>query len=240
MKPEAQAEYFRRRVLRGLRIYFANRRWPRLIMSVVLALAGGLGFLSSVAMLAAGLEKMWLRYPLAVLVGWIAFLGLVRLWVAMEGRIFVPDEEIEKLCREGDDPGDVPSQAETTDTLWRHWIDILRNSGPVDADAEGCLVSVALWIGGFLLLIAVAGIFVVVAGAPMLLAEIFLDAILVAALYKRMAQLDRRWWLTGALERTVFPVLWTLLTLGIAGAVMQQIAPEAKSIGGFVRHVTKD
>lgn len=238
MKPEDQAEYFRRRVLRGLRIYFADRRWPRLIMSGVLGLAGGIGFLSSVAMLHAGLEKMWIRYPLAVLVGWGAFLGLVRLWVALEGRLFVPDDEIEKLCGEGHDPGEGPGQAETTGELWTRWFEIVTHPGA--PDAEGCLVWIALWIGGSLLLIAVAGIYVVLAGAPMLIAEVFLDAILVAALYKRMAQLDRRWWLTGAVERTIFPVFWTMVTLAIAGAVMQQIAPEARSIGGFVRHITRD
>lgn len=240
MKAEAQAEYYRRRVLRGLRIYFANQRWPRLVMSGVLALAGGIGFLSAVLMLHAGIERMWLRYPLAVLVAWIAFLGLVRLWVVIEGRLFVPDEEMERLCREGDDPGEMPSHGETTGEFWARWFDILGNWGPPDTDADGCLVSIALWVGGGLLLIVVAGIFVVVAGAPMLIAEIFLDAILVAALYKRMAQLDRRWWLTGAMDRTWFPVLWTMITLGLAGFAIQQIAPEAKSIGGFVRHVTQD
>jgi hypothetical protein len=210
------------------------------MMSGVLALAGGVGFLSSVLMLQAGLDRMWLRYPCAVFIGWVAFLGLIRLWAAMEQRVFIPDEEIERLCREGDDPGDVPSQAETTDSLWRQWIEAWNHAPSFDGDGDGCLVWFVLWFGGLLLLIAVAGIYVLVAGAPMLLAEVFLDAILVGALYKRMAQLDRRWWLTGALDRTTIPMLWTVVTLALAGTVMQQVAPDAKSIGGFVRHITGD
>ncbi len=233
MNPGGQAEYMRRRVLRGLRIYFANRRWPRLIMSGVLAFAGGIGFLSSVAMLHARLEKMWLRYPLAVLVGWAAFLGLIRLWAALEARVVIADEEMEALCRTASDPGDGPEHGETFSTLCRHWFDVLSHAAP--DGAEGCLIWIVVF--GALLLVTLAGIYCVVIGAPVLIAEVFLDAILVTALYKRMAQLDRRWWLTGALERTAAPVLWTVLTLGLAGAAMHQIAPEAKSIGGFIRHI---
>jgi ABC-type enterochelin transport system permease subunit len=68
---------------------------------------------------------------------------------------------------------------------------------------------------------------------------VFLDAVLLAALYKRMKQLDRRWWLTGALGRTAMPVILTAVSLAICGAVMQAVAPEAKSIGGFMEHVRR-
>lgn len=229
--PQKGREYLRGRALRGLRIYFSHRRWPRLVMSGVLAITGGVGFLASYVMLHAGLEKMWLRYPAAVLFAWVAFLGLVRLWAEVERRAFSPDNDLEKLLREGRDPGDEPSTVEVSGDAVGRWLDAATSYTP-DSDEGGCLVWFFVMVVGALLLLSLAGLYTVLMAAPVLLAEVFLDAVLVTALYKRMAHLDRRWWLTGAMERTAVPVLLTAGTLMIAGATMQALAPGAKSVGG--------
>jgi len=54
-------------------------------MSLMLASTIGCGFLSSVAMHGLGLRPL-LRYPLAVLVAWAVFLGLVSVWVWWQRR----------------------------------------------------------------------------------------------------------------------------------------------------------
>lgn len=57
------------------------RASPRRHMSAIIAASGGLGFLASYLLLRGGLTTMALRYPIAVAVGYLAFLGLLRLWL---------------------------------------------------------------------------------------------------------------------------------------------------------------
>jgi hypothetical protein len=47
----------------------------------LVVLTGGIGFLTSYALLHAGLRSMALRYPIATLFAYAVFLGLIRLWV---------------------------------------------------------------------------------------------------------------------------------------------------------------
>jgi len=74
-----------------------------------------------------------------------------------------------------------------------------------------------------------------VIGAPLLIAEVFLDAILVAALYKKVRGLAPRWWLASALRTTAAPVLLTAVLLMIGGAIFQAVNPQARSIGDVWR-----
>lgn len=61
-----------------------RRGLPRLQMSLILLLTGLVGFLVSFVLLRAGVGRMWLRYPVAVIVAYIAFLLLLRLWLAYQ------------------------------------------------------------------------------------------------------------------------------------------------------------
>ena len=109
----------------------------------------------------------------------------------------------------------------------------------IDLDGEGCAVLLALVA---LALAAVAGLVVsvyVVYAAPALLAEILVDGLLVAGLYKRMKGVERRHWLRAAVRKTCLPVALTLASFGLAGYAMQRAVPEARSVGEFWRHVTR-
>ncbi|HJU39453.1 MAG TPA: hypothetical protein VJ724_07755, partial [Tahibacter sp.] len=59
---------------------------PRLQMAVIVALTGAAGFAASSLLLFAGLHAMWLRYPLAVAVAYLAFLGLLWAWLRASDR----------------------------------------------------------------------------------------------------------------------------------------------------------
>lgn len=65
--------------------WLQKRGSPRLVMSMMLMSTIGCGFLSSVAMHGIGVRPLW-RYPLAVLVAWVVFLGLVSVWVWWQRR----------------------------------------------------------------------------------------------------------------------------------------------------------
>lgn len=216
----------RRRALRGLRIYFAHRRWPRLMMTSIVLLSGGAGLLSSFWMLRAGLTAMWLRYPVAVIFAWAAFLALIRAWVEVERR-YLPDKDLEEFLHLPD-----PGEAETLkpDSSWFDWIEL-----PLEAE-EGCLIQVCLIAIVILLAFAFFGIVSVVVSAPALVAEVSLDAVLVAALYRRMKLIEHRWWLGGAIRQTWGPVLLTAFALMIAGFAMQAAEPRAVSIGDVWWH----
>lgn len=61
-----------------------RRGMPRVLMSLILAATGAAGFLVSFALLHAGVERMWLRYPVAVLVAYGVFLLLLRVWLYLQ------------------------------------------------------------------------------------------------------------------------------------------------------------
>ncbi|MET0650441.1 MAG: hypothetical protein ABW208_27855 [Pyrinomonadaceae bacterium] len=109
-----------------------------------------------------------------------------------------------------------------------------------DADSEGCvffLLALALIVAG-----VCASLYVVYA-APLLLAEILVEGVLLSGLYRGMKRARRGGggdWLGAALRRTWLPVLLTLLTFAAAGYLLQRAAPRARSIGEAFRMVTSD
>jgi hypothetical protein len=106
-------------------------------------------------------------------------------------------------------------------------------------DDEGCaffLLALALIAAGTL-----AALYVVYA-APLLLAEILVEGVLLSGLYRGMKKVRRAGgdWLGAAVRRTWLPVLLTLLTFSAAGYLLQRAAPRARSIGEAWRMVTSD
>lgn len=107
-----------------------------------------------------------------------------------------------------------------------------------DLDSEGCvffLLALALIAAG-----VCASLYVVYA-APLLLAEILVEGVLLSGLYRGMRRARRGGdWLGAAVRRTWLPVLLTLLTFAAAGYLLQRAAPRARSIGEAFRTVTSD
>lgn len=115
----------------------------------------------------------------------------------------------------------------------------LLDSLDVGVDDEGCvffLLALALVVAGTL-----AALYVVYA-APLLLAEILVEGVLLSGLYRGMKGARRAGgnWLGAAVRRTWLPVLLTLLTFSAAGYLLQRAAPRARSIGEAWRMVTSD
>lgn len=67
--------------VRGALARWLARRPLRVSMGVLVTLAAGAGFVTSLALLAAGDGAMWLRYPLAALAAYGVFLLGLRSWV---------------------------------------------------------------------------------------------------------------------------------------------------------------
>jgi hypothetical protein len=75
----------------------------------------------------------------------------------------------------------------------------------------------------------------VIYAAPLLLAEVALDAAVVSALYRRLRKQDTSHWTITVLRRTWIPAVVLLIFAAVGGAMLERIAPEAHSIGGVIR-----
>lgn len=209
----------------ALERYFRRQSLPRVALSLVLIITGFVGWFISYALLHAGLGQMWLRYPVAVLLGYGFFLALLRLWVEIEKRRFRPEElKIEPTTG-------ALQHRRASDGSWLDWLDF--DLSAFDADDEGCLIGVL--IGA--IFAAAVGCLLVVFQAPGLVAEVFLDVFLVSALHRRLRIAAREHWLGTAIRKTWSKALLFALALGLAGWVLSALAPGARSIGPAVERL---
>jgi hypothetical protein len=218
----------RGRVRRALVRYMEKKGWPRVMLSLVILVTGLAGFLLSFALLRLGLESMGVRYPLAVLGAYAIFLGLMRLWVEHE--------------RHHLDPNDADLQAELANSITEpppRVIDAQRGSWLDSLDLLNLsddILSLAFWlfaavVGLLILLITIIG------AAPILIAEVLVDALLVGLLYQRLRIPATEHWLGGAIRKTWTHLLLFILLLTFIGFTLDVMAPGSNTIGQGVKEL---
>jgi len=221
----SRAAMWHRRARSALESYFERHSFPRTMVTLILIITAVCGFLISYALLRLGVGHMWMRYPIAALVAYGILLGLVRLWVEVECRRFKPEEAgLDRTMQHGQAANDAPGR----------WLDCLDvpDVGGIDFD-EGCLPVILVGVVVGLAILAV----ITIAGAPLLIAEVFLDVFLVAALYRRLQVAEREHWLGTAIRRTWSAALLTILLLALGGWVLEQMAPGTRSIGPAIEQI---
>ena len=227
---DASARSPRSTLVAEIRQRLERETFPRLIVLTMLVVAGLATFLCSAIGLAAGFESMAARYALATASGYLAFLLLIRVWIAIR-RGWFPDE------------------GGLVDTV----IDLARNPGTaagrgsseslVDTASHGFDWSFDLDDGWWLALVVIAAgagvvtLALVVYSAPILLAEVALDAALVGTVYGRLRRRDRGHWATTALRQTWVSAAVLVAFMTVLGFALQQLSPDAVSIGDVVRRV---
>lgn len=223
---------------------------PRIHLCIIMMAAGGAAFLSSVLMLWSGSEvfqSMTLRYPAAALCGYLAFIALIRLWISVhrpsEGFDIDPTSDIADAVVGDFIPRapDVPQSLELESARPRTEAGVGRavrdsvldaGSGGWDLDVGDFIwlvVAAACAIGGLL------AIGYVIYIAPVLLAEVALDAAIISALYRRLRADEAGYWLTSVFTRTWVPALVLVVFAIGVGFALEMIAPDARSIGGVIR-----
>lgn len=213
---------------------------------LIVALTAAVGFLASVGLLFFGVDAMWLRYPLAVVVAYAAFLFLLSCWLsrrwdgALDGVAdIIPDALVNSRNRVSSD---------APDHLWMDGGEsggggasgeIPSSSGAGVSDTGGAfdfdelvpvVVAIVVIVGA-----AWAAIWIVWA-APALLAELALDAALATGLYRRLRTVGGAHWLQTAVRRTGWRGVSVAVLFALAGWSMQWYAPEARSIGQVIQH----
>ena len=178
---------------------------PRFQMSFILLLTGLSGFLTSFSLLHLGIGQMWLRYPVAIFAAYCVFLLLLRVWlwlqdnrqsdVDLSGMNFDlsvgADDAITSNFSGGGDFGGGGAGGSWGDGSSSASVSVdssVTDSLSFDLDLEELglvILAVAALVGGIL------AAFYVIYIAPILLAEIFVDGVLLAGLYKKTKDLEQ-------------------------------------------------
>jgi hypothetical protein len=233
----------RSKLIERVRRHLEQRGWPHVVLFVIVALSGFTGFIVSFALLSAGMSSMAWRYGIAGTSGYLAFLGLLALYIAWKRRLgeFGPEEALDVAqWMDFRLPTDAGSMAP------RYFSGGRSGGGGSSASWDGSSASDrGSWFDGdsdfVWVLVAAAALFAaglavsyVVWIAPALLAEVLVDAIIIGTVSKQMARLERRDWTATAIRRTWFPATVMILTLVVGGWALQQAVPDAQSIGPAV------
>lgn len=222
--------------------------FPRVQMSLIVGLTGAAGLLFSFILLQLGVTSMALRYPLALLLAYGAFLVLLWLWLRTKADDYVDVPDLSGLVPSGPN-GSAPS----FEGGGGHFggggasgsFDGPASFAPVDSDASPLSeaasalgdgadeLAIPLVVMAMVLGLALASLYVVYA-APILFAELLVDGALSYALYRRIQAADSPHWLESAVRRTALPFLLTGVFLAVSGAAMAAYAPGAHSIGEVI------
>lgn len=195
---------------------------PRIEVSIILLFTSLAGFLTSFSLLQWGVSSMTLRYPTAISVAYAVFLLLLRVWL--------------RLKESGISSGldfDIPINFDSSDSSRENGnldlsVDSVFDGGGFDFDLEELwlvILAVVAIIGGLL-----AALYIIYI-APILLAEILVDGVLIGGLYKSLKGVEPTHWLQTAVKRTIIPAILAALFFTAAGFAMQKVVPQARSIG---------
>ena len=228
---------------------------PRLQLLLILIAAGGAGFLASVLLLwspAQTFELMAPRYGVAAFCGYLAFIALIRAWIALQrsgGRLDLdPEDALDLLDAVGPDllvPSHVPPRAMFSGGRSGSGGSSAEWSGSASGDSGGWSIfgldledGVWLVVAAACTVAGVAAVGYVVYAAPVLLAEVALDAAIISVLYRRLRSDEQSHWLVTTVRHTWVPALVLVVFAFAAGYALQQVAPEARSIGAVVQSLS--
>jgi hypothetical protein len=211
----------RQGIIRKLRAKLERDSYPRLQMMLIIFITGAAGFAASFGLLRTGINDMWLRYPLAVGVAYLAFLLLLWLWL----RTKADDWASVEIPAPANDCSDNSTNLNEADPLGE----------AISATAQADEIAIPLMILLFLA-IAVLSTLWIVYTAPALFAELLVDGALAGALYRRLRRAESRHWLTTAIQLSWRPFLITAIVLSASGFAMVEMAPEARTFSEFLHY----
>lgn len=251
--PPRQRLFIRSQVVNRVQQKLEKESYPRLQMTLIAALTGAFGLLSSYILLLQGVDGMALRYPFALVLAYAMFLFLIWLWLRTNADDYtdIPDFPDtlpsggggtpglpSRSGRGGDFGGGASGSFDESAYLAAESASPIRGVGESAASvAEADELAIPLLAVVLALGLALASFYVIYI-APALLAEVLVDGALSFALYRYMRGEDPAHWLATAVRRTIQPFLATAVFLAIIGVAMSAYAPGARSIGEVIHRVS--
>jgi hypothetical protein len=197
----------------SLRYSLSARFFLRSHVGLILLWTFVVTWLVDFALLKAGISAMMLRYPLAILAGYTAFLIGVKIWLEYSGiREYLNEREAEALVQS---PRPLVNERDYSD--WN--LGGFRSLG-----GDGCFVIIVVVVAGFLLFWGLG------AFATQLFADVVIEVILAAGLLKGLRKAESSGWLTGAWGSTKYWLLFVLVAAVIFAAWAQAKYPDATTV----------
>lgn len=230
--------------------WLERRFFLRVHMSVILGGTFLAGLAATKLLLVLHVDRLALRYGLAVVAAWLSFLLFIRLWldyVRRERSIDVDGDSIDFGFEIGGEAADAVefsgggggfegggASGSWGDAAVAQPLKAAPRGGGgssfdlgLDLDAEGCAILILL--GALVAALLVAGVYLIWT-APAILAEAAFEAALAAALLKRAKKVDRPGWIGAVWRATFWPFLAILLLSVTLGWAVQKKCPEAKRV----------
>lgn len=255
-------ERARRHAIERIRGLLLRLHSPRLHMALIVALTASVGFLCSYTLMHAGIASLSLRYLIAAVLAYLAFLFLLWGWVRLRRDDLWEGLDMAQLPLDltqvpldgvsggplleagGGEFGGGGASASFDADLHAH----AAVASPADAAPDGSLLSDAasgfdldeLVLVIFVILAVLGGLWAAVSvvwAAPVFLAELLLDVALAGGLYRKLRGVEGDHWLKTALRKTALPFVVVAAIFVTSGAIMETNAPEARSIGEVVRYL---
>lgn len=219
-------------------------------MLLLVTLTGASGFVASYILLHAGLVEMWLRYLASFGVAYLMFLFLLWLWLRTRAEDYTDFPDISGTpspgsggsgtCYSGKGGDFGGGGASSTFDAPSESISVVGDSGSPVGDALGTVAEAEEFAIPLVILILLGAMLFsslfMIYSAPVLFAELLVDGVLSASLYRRLRGLETRHWLETALRRTALPFVLTAAIFSASGWGMALYAPEAHSIGDVISH----
>ncbi len=219
--------------------FLAQRGNPRGQMFLILMGTGLAGFLTAALLRLLGLDSMGFRYLLSVGAAYLAFLGMLGIWIAAHRR-----REAARRCSSsgplidgyygdpfpyGAGPVFVDSGGSSASTGSSGSGGSSGGSSLDVGDGEGLIILVVLLIIVALLAALFASVWVLM-DAPVLMAELLVDGAIMTGMARRLRPIPGQHWTFTAIGRTWIPFLITAGAFCVVGFALQSFVPGATTM----------